>query len=180
MGGCKRESECRWLSNTRRNRKVKAYIQNEIRMFKNAIFCLSLLATASSAYANEAIAYKDEFENQYVQCIEKKLAADCWNKVFAGHFDQWQTNEKDLISKSQGALSSWIGQHDIYKIHLGPKETKGEIFENRAYLIERDDGRLVGIHIGFRQVKGQWYVSELMGSPDEAFIRSIINMPKLK
>ncbi|WP_248795635.1 hypothetical protein [Pseudomonas sp. MWU13-2105] len=149
-------------------------------MLKKAVFCLSLLATASSAYSNDAIAYKDEFENQYVQCIKDKLAEGCWDKVFSGHFDPWQTKEKDLISKSQTALSAWIGKHDIYKVHLGPKETKGEIFENRAYLIERDDGQLVGIRIGFRQVKGQWYVSELMGSPDEAFIRSIINMPKLK
>ncbi|NWA25171.1 hypothetical protein HX870_30785 [Pseudomonas gingeri] len=149
-------------------------------MLKKAIFCLSLLATASSAYANEAIAYKDEFEGQYVQCIEDKLDSDCWNKVFSGHFDNWQLKEKDLISKSQTALSTWIGKHDIYKVHLSPKETKGEVFENRAYLIERDDGQLMGLHIGFRQIKGQWYVYELMTDTDDAFIRAILNMPKIK
>ena len=49
-------------------------------MLKKAVFCLSLLATASSAYANEAIAYKDEFETQYVQCIQSKLASDCHSR----------------------------------------------------------------------------------------------------
>ena len=149
-------------------------------MFKNAVFCLSLLASASCAYANDAIAYKDEFENQYVQCIENTLAADCWSKAFSGHFDKWQNNEKALISKSQTALSAWLGQHQIYKIHLNPKETKGEVFENRAYLIERDDGQLIGLHIGFRQVQGQWYVSELLANADDAFIRSLLDMPKQK
>ncbi|MBV6749434.1 hypothetical protein KV580_03940 [Pseudomonas chlororaphis] len=149
-------------------------------MFKKAVFCLSLLATASSAYANDAIAYKDELENQYSQCIENKLASDCWSKAFSGHFDKWQTKEKDLISKSQNTLSAWLGQHEIYKIHLTPKETKGEVFENRAYLIERDDGQLIGLHIGFRQVQGQWYVSELQANTDDAFIRSILDMPKIK
>ncbi|MEF9672841.1 hypothetical protein QNM99_13655 [Pseudomonas sp. PCH446] len=93
-------------------------------MFKKAVFCLSLLATASSACASEAIAYKDEFENQYIQCIENKLAADCWNKAFSGHFDKWQTKEKALISKSQIALAAWLGQHEIYKIHLNPRKPK--------------------------------------------------------
>jgi len=148
-------------------------------MLKKAVFCLSLLATASSAYANEAIAYKDEFETQYVQCIQSKLASECWDKVFSGHFDPWQAKEKELISKSQSVLSAWIGQHDLYKVHLGVKETKGEVFENRTYLIERDDGALVGLHVGFRQVKGEWFVYELMSGSDDAFIRSILHMPKI-
>ncbi len=149
-------------------------------MLKKAVFCLSLLATASAACANEAIAYKDEFESQYVQCIQGKLASDCWDKVFSGHFEPSQSKEKELIAKSQSVLSAWIGQHDIYKVHLSPKETKGEVFENRTYLIERDDGALVGLYVGFRQVKGEWFVYELMGGADDAFIRSILHMPKVK
>ncbi|WP_191488491.1 hypothetical protein [Pseudomonas sp. FEN] len=149
-------------------------------MLKKAFFCLSLLATASSAHANEAIAYKDEFENQYVQCIQDKLASDCWGKVFSGHFEPGQLKEKELIAKSQGVLSTWIGKHDLYKVHLGPKETKGEVFENRAYLIERDDGQLVGVYVGFRQIKGEWFVYELMSGADDTFIRSILHMPNIK
>lgn len=138
-----------------------------------ALFC-------GAGQAAEPIANKDKFEAAYIRCIESGFANDCWIKVFAGHSIPWADGEQRLLTASSGAYIQWLEGKSIYKVHLGPKEIKGEVYDNRSYLVERDDGAVVGMWMSFRQVKGQWFVSEMLGSSSDEFIRTAmgINRPR--
>lgn len=86
------------------------------------------------------------------------------------------------MQTASSAYIQWLEGHAVYKVHPGPREIKGEVFDNRGYLLERDDGALVGLWVSFRQVKGQWFVLEILGSSSDEFIRTSmgINRPREK
>ncbi|WP_434563047.1 hypothetical protein [Pseudomonas sp. Z4-20] len=143
----------------------------------------SLLVTAvalwniSAAHANSEISNIDSFEKSYVSCIGTRFKDKCWDKAFVGHFDKWQKNEATIISKSQEAYLAWLNGHTVYKVHIGPSVQRAGVFESRSYLIERDDGEIIGLQVGYRKIVGSWYIYALQGGPDDKFIRSILDMP---
>ena len=88
----------------------------------------------------------------------------------------------ELIQRSEQAYTGWLDGKSVYKAHFGIKELKGEIFDNRSYIIERDDGIVVGVWVSYRQIKGQWYVADIIGAPNDDAIRAMLNMtnPRVK
>lgn len=147
-------------------------------MKQNFIFVvLMALGNISTAYANSMVANIDSLEISYIKCIEMRFENDCWDKAFIGHFDKWQKNETTIITKSQEAYLAWLDGRSVYKVHIGPSDKRAGVFENRNYLIERDDGEVIGLHVGYRKVLGSWYIYALQGGPDDKFIRSILDMP---
>ncbi|MDQ0126542.1 hypothetical protein J2W17_005528 [Pseudomonas lini] len=135
------------------------------------------LGNISTAFANSMAVNMDSLESSYVRCIESRFENSCWDKAFIGHFDKWQKNETTIITKSQEAYLAWLDGRSVYKVHLGPSVKRAGVFENRNYLIERDDGEVIGLHVGYRKILGSWYVYALQGGPDDKFIRSILDMP---
>ncbi|MGX1174378.1 hypothetical protein [Pseudomonas sp. R151218B TE3479] len=142
---------------------------------KEILFC-SVAMFSSLSYAGEPIGDKDAFESSYVKCIESEFSGGCWPKIFSGHFAPWVKQETELLEKSEAAYTNWLGGQKTYKVHRGIKEIRGEIFDNRSYLIERDDGVVVGLWITFREVKGRWFLSNIAGAPSDEAIRAILNM----
>lgn len=135
------------------------------------------LGNISPANANSKVANIDAFESSYVRCIETRFDNNCWEKSFIGHFDKWQNNETMIITKSREAYLAWLDGHSVFKVHVGPSDKRAGVFESRNYLIERDDGEVIGLHVGYRKVVGSWYVYSLQGGTDDNFIRSILDMP---
>lgn len=82
-----------------------------------------------------------------------------------------------IITKSREAYLAWLDGHSVFKVHVGPSDKRAGVFESRNYLIERDDGEVIGLHVGYRKVVGSWYVYSLQGGTDDNFIRSILDMP---
>lgn len=82
------------------------------------------------------------------------------------------------MTTASRAYVQWLEGQSVYKVHLGPKETKGEVFDNRGYLVEREDGALVGLWVSLRQVKGQWFVLEILGSSSDEFIRTSMGIDR--
>ncbi|WP_434603091.1 hypothetical protein J3P85_07120 [Pseudomonas sp. Z1-12] len=147
-------------------------------MKQNLILVIAMaLGTTSTAYANSRIANIDSLESSYVKCIETRFENNCWDKAFIGHFDKWQKNETTIITKSQEAYLAWLDGHSVYKVHIIPSVKRAGVFENRNYLVERDDGEVIGLHVGYRKVLGSWYIYALQGGSDDTFIRSILDMP---
>lgn len=140
-----------------------------------ALFC-------GMSQAAEPIANKEKFEADYIRCVQSGFAGNCWVKAFTGHSVPWADGEEQRLMTASSAYIQWLDGHPVYKVHPGPKEIKGEVFDNRGYLLERDDGALVGLWVSFRQVKGQWFVLEILGSSSDEFIRTSmgINRPREK
>ncbi|MBD8576983.1 hypothetical protein IFU04_22335 [Pseudomonas syringae] len=139
-----------------------------------------IAATAISAEAARAtslpILSPDKLESTLVTCIELGFIEGCWRKNLEGNFDNKQPDAQMAITLSEKNYIGWLGGKRVFKVHHGPVEKAAGIFESRAYIIERDDGELAGLVIGFRKTLGKWFLYELNGSPSEEYIRSILNM----
>lgn len=131
------------------------------------------------ATINEKISDKNAFETQYIKCIEQGLKAGCFQSVFSGHFD-FQPKQELLAPDAENFFIRWMAGLSIYKVHVASKIVKADIFDNRSYLIERSDGELVGFFVGFRSVKGNWYVYDIQGGSSDLYIRRLLEMPKIR
>ncbi len=129
-------------------------------------------------HAAEPIKDKDRFEADYLACIQAGFKNNCWVNVFSGHSIPWADGEAKSLRASEAAYKEWLGDQAMYKVHIGSKEIKGEIYDNRSYVMERDDGSAVGLWISFRQVKGKWYFGELLGSSSDEFIRTSLGIKR--
>lgn len=145
-------------------------------MNKKWLYGLAFLSTISQA--SEPIKDKNKFEDQYINCIESSFKDNCWIKILSGHALPWAENEEKVLKNSQEAYITWLEGKKIYKVHPAIREIKGEVFDNRSYLLERDDGALVSVWFSFRKVKEQWYVYEVMASSSDEFIRTAIDMKR--
>lgn len=128
--------------------------------------------------AAEPIGDKEKFEADYVKCIQSGFSNGCWIKVFSGHSIPWADGEERRLRTSEAAYKEWLDGQSVYKVHLGTKEIKGEIYDNRSYVVERDDGSVVGLWMSFRQVKGKWYFGEMLGSSSDEFIRTSLGIKR--
>lgn len=140
------------------------------------LFCIGVLIFAAGCHASEPIKDKNSFESQYVRCMQVGFANGCWIKTLSGHALPWVDNEDKILRDSEAAFIKWLEGKSVYKIHPGTKEVRAEVYDNRSYVLERDDGAVVAIWISFRQAKGEWFVSEVMASSNDAFIRTAIGM----
>ena len=137
------------------------------------------VAANEKATAHEKISDKNAFEAQYIQCIEQGLKAGCFQSVFSGHFD-FQQKQELLAPDAESFFIRWMAGLSIYKVHAANKTVKAEIFDNRSYIIERSDGELVGFFVGFRSVKGSWYIYDIQGGSSDLYIRRLLDMPKIR
>jgi len=140
------------------------------------IFLFGMAAISMFCQAGEPILNKDKFEADYVRCIESGFAKSCWASTLSGHFVPWAKHDAELLASSEEGYTKWLDGQPMYKVHPGIKEVKGEVFDNRSYLLERDDGNVVGLWISYRQVKGKWYLGEIIGVSSDEFVRAILNM----
>lgn len=135
---------------------------------------------ATVCQASEPIADRDRFESEYVRCMQKAFEYGCWVKTLSGHALPWVDDESKVLAKSEAAFTQWLEGKRIYKVHPGIKEIKGGVFDNRSYLLERDDGAVVAVWFSLRQFKGNWYVYEVMASSNDEFIRDAVGMTRPK
>ena len=147
-------------------------------MSVKGFLCLGPLIFAAVCQASEPIEDKENFESDYVSCIQTSFANGCWSKTLSGHSLPWVDDEGKILHDSESAYMTWLEGKSVYKVHSGIKETKGEIYDNRSYLLEREDGAVAAIWISFRQVKGKWYIYEVMASSDDGFIRTAVGMTR--
>lgn len=147
-------------------------------MSKHTLTFLLSAAVISGASANEKIPDTEEFEKQYIQCIESGFKSDCFSKTFSGHFDSYYKNPEKAPSSTVEYFQKWLNGKSVYKVHVASKVLKAGIFDNRSYLIERSDGAISGIFIGLRKVTGDWYVYDIQGGVTDSYVRGILNMPK--
>lgn len=147
-------------------------------MSVKGFLCLWALIFAAVCQASEPIKDKDEFEAEYVSCIQTGFANGCWVRTLSEHSLPWVEDESKVLHDSEAAYIKWLEGKSIYKIHPGIKEIKGVVYDNRSYLLEREDGAVVAIWISFRQAKGKWYIYEVMASSNDEFIRTAIGMTR--
>lgn len=146
---------------------------------KKVIVSLMLcLAATQSVHANEKIENLDAFEGKYLECIKEGLVDKCFSKILAGHFNVFFEGSEKYLTNAERSLTTWIGGRPVYAVHPASIVRLGEVFENRAYLIERDDGQLIGLLVGFRKMHGDWYVYDLQGGVEDTFIRRLLKMPR--
>lgn len=142
-------------------------------------YWLGVLALFSAlSQAAEPINDKDRFEAEYVACMQSGFADKCWTKLLSGHAVPWVDNEGKILQDAEAAYVSWLQGQGIYKVHPGLKEVKGEVFDNRSYLLERDDGAVAAVWISFRQAQGKWYIHEVMASSADEFVRTAVGMTR--
>ncbi|WP_024671572.1 hypothetical protein [Pseudomonas tremae] len=145
-------------------------------MNKKWLYGVAMFSALSQAA--EPIKDKDKFEAEYVKCMQTGFADKCWTKTLSGHAAPWVDNEEKVLRDAEAAYVSWLQGQGIYKVHPGLKEIKAEVFDNRSYLLERDDGAGAAVWISFRQAKGKWYVYEVMASSADEFIRTALGMTR--
>lgn len=131
--------------------------------------------------AGERIQDKQKFEKDYLSCMEAGFKNRCFSGVVRGHFEPWVTpdKEKPLLENFEAFFDHWLGGA-VYQVHPADAVTKAGVFDNKVYLIERDsDGELAAVIVGYRRIKGEWFIYHLEGGSGEKFIRSILDMPKV-
>lgn len=110
--------------------------------------------------------------------MQAGFADKCWTKILSGHAAPWVENEEGVLRDAEAAYVSWLQGQEVYKVHPGIKEIRAEIFDNRSYVLERDDGAVAAIWISFRQAKGKWYVNAVMASSADEFVRTAVGMTR--
>lgn len=147
-------------------------------MFLKKLWLFSFFLFCLASEASEPIQDVDMFEADYLRCIKSGFADGCWTKTFLGHALPWEENELSVLRTNESAYVKWLDGQKIYKIYPGIKEVKAEIFQNRSYVLERDDGAAVALWISYWQVKSKWYIHEVLGSSDDEFVRSAVGMTR--
>ncbi len=148
---------------------------------KKMVVVLSGLLLASACVAGERIKDKDVLERDYLSCMADGFKNKCLSSVLGGHFDPWTKadDEAKILANTEAFLQRWIGGKGIYGVHRASAQVKADVFDNRVYLVERDDGELAAFNVGFRKVKGDWFIYELEGGTSDKFIRGLLDMPKV-
>lgn len=72
---------------------------------------------------------------------------------------------------------SWLNGRKVYGVYKAEAVEKAQIFDSRSYIVERDDGEVAGLVVGFRRATGNWYVSDLKSDNTKAFLDKIISTP---
>lgn len=131
----------------------------------------------SNAIAQNSIKDLDKLESEYLKSIRADFADKCWQNTIGGHFDKGQSKPDAIAAASQEAFTGWIEGKSIYKIHPVAHEVKADLFDNRSYILERNDGALLALEMGFRNRLGEWYIYLLHAGPDDKMVRKVLNMP---
>ncbi len=141
---------------------------------------LSVFFIAGGCVAGEKITDKERFERDYLDCMAGGFKNKCFSGVVRGHFDPWTNsdNEAKLLAGTEAFLDRWVGGSAIYKVHSVGAAIKAGVFDNRVYLVERSDGELAAFIIGYRKVKGDWFLYEVEGGTSDKFVRGLLDMPK--
>jgi hypothetical protein len=142
------------------------------------VFALGVLISGSVT-AKEIVLDKDKLEAEYIECIELNFKGGCFSKVFSEYFDRGASESEKVLADTEGFYIRWMSEHSVYKVHAAGKVLRAGVFDNRSYLIERSDGQLSGILIGFRKIKGNWYVYDIQGGNTDSFIRGLLDMPRI-
>lgn len=141
-------------------------------------FALSPIA----AHAVEPIANVKDFESQYIKCFEAAFANRCWSQTIKDHLTPTAQKPEQAAAITETAFLNWVAGHKIYRVYRGINENKAEIYDQRSYAIERDDGEVMAVWIGLRRLLGQWYLQRVSASSSDDFIGSAlrINPPESK
>lgn len=160
------------------NTKRKLGFPIEAVMFR---FIPAFLASAFSltSYGSEIIPNLNEFELRYSECATDNFKNECLRNIFAGHFDPRLQGGAELLRNTERFYANWLNGYSVYKIHFARTDEFSNLFETRNYLIERSDGALAGLVIGFRRIKGDWYVYDIQGGVTDEFIRNMLNMQRI-
>jgi hypothetical protein len=132
---------------------------------------------STNAMANEPITDKDAFEKQYIDCIISGATNNCFVSTFSNHRDPHSKDLDEALEWVNKYYKEKIAFPPVYKIHVIEKTIKAEVFDNRSYLIERDNGSLVGFYISFRRIKDKWYVFTFKFGDMDEFVYSLLGMP---
>lgn len=146
-----------------------------------AIF-IALALSPIAAHAAEPIASVQDFESQYIKCFESAFANRCWSLAIKAHLTPAAQKPEQAAAITETAFLNWVAGHKVYRVYKGISENKAEIYDQRSYAIERDDGEVMAVWIGLRRLLGQWYLQRVSASSSDEFIASAlrINSPESK
>ncbi|MDR3055027.1 MAG: hypothetical protein LBU53_06440 [Zoogloeaceae bacterium] len=136
-----------------------------------------LFSVAALAGESVPIEDKDAFEKQYLDCIVSGARDNCLVSIFSNHLDPQFTNQDVIVDRFSRYYQEKMATPSVYKVHLIEKTIKAEVFDNRSYLIERDNGSLVGFYVSFRSIKDKWFVFTFKVSNTEEYVFKLLGMP---
>ncbi|MDC7827904.1 MULTISPECIES: hypothetical protein [Pseudomonas] len=138
-----------------------------------------LCSTPFSIYATEQSPdIRDSVEARLLDCIKSNFSKSCWLQTFQGKIVPWlKEKEKPVLIEGEKHWQNWLDGRKVFDVYKVESVEKAQIFDSRAYIVERDDGEVAGLVVGFRRATGNWYVSDLKSDNTKAFLDKIISTP---
>jgi hypothetical protein len=136
-----------------------------------------LLSGVAIAGESVPIEDRDAFEQQYIECIMSGAKDDCLISIFSGRLAPQFADQDKIVNGLNKYYLEKIASPSAYKVHVIDKIMKAGIFDNRSYLIERDDGSLIGFYVSFRKTKEKWFVFSFRFNSSEDYVLKLLSMP---
>jgi hypothetical protein len=147
--------------------------------FKHDLILLAGLVLPVAAMANEPIPIEDKnvFEKQLITCITSELENDCIASLLSTHLDPAVKDRNNAASHMDSLFKKEFKKNPVHKIHIVNRVTKANLIDERAYIIERSDGDIYGLHINFRRLQGKWHLFRWAFYSSAEFIYRILDFP---
>jgi hypothetical protein len=153
-----------------RSKKMKARVRHGLSIVVGLVF-------SAVAMASEPIVDKDAFEKRYIDCIMSGAKDNCLVSIFSNHRDPQFRDQDGVFERLNKYYLEKIASPSVYKVHVIEKTMKAGIFDNRSYLIERDNGSLAGFYVSFRNIKGKWFMFAFKFNNSDEFVYKLLGMP---
>jgi hypothetical protein len=136
-----------------------------------------LLSGVAIAGESVPIEDRDAFEQQYIECIMSGAKDNCMVLIFSSLPVPRNKDKGEIVEMLNKYYLKEIAHQPVYKVHVIERVMKAGVFDNRSYLIERDDGSLVGLYVSFRNIKDKWFVFKFTLNLSYGYIFKLLDMP---
>ncbi|MDR0700849.1 MAG: hypothetical protein LBF61_00305 [Azoarcus sp.] len=142
---------------------------------------VGLLCAASTLAESKSIPVEDRnaFEKQFIECAMEKFRNGCLLPLFLDHASPKMKNPDITVAQIDAVLQAMAGKSGVYGVHIISKTMKTDLYDDRAYIIEMGDGRLMCFRLIFENTLDKWYVFSYQFSDDKEALRKILGIPIL-
>lgn len=148
--------------------------------FKSAVAVCFLISSVGTFATEKTVDIRAQVEAQLLTCAGDNFSRNCWVKTFSGKIVPWLADrEQPVLTSGEKHWLDWLSGGAVYGVYKLDAMQKAQIFDSRSYIIERADGEVAGLIVGFRRVAGKWYVSDIQSDNTKVFLDRILDMHQL-
>ncbi|WP_288406265.1 hypothetical protein [uncultured Pseudomonas sp.] len=151
-----------------------------MKILKSTVSMFFILLSMSAFSGEKTEDIRAQVEVQLLRCVGDGFPRNCWIKTFSGKIVPWLAGrEQQVLSAGEEHWLDWLSGGSVFGVYKLDAIQKAQIFDSRSYIVERADGEVAGLIVGFRRVAGKWYVSDIQSDNTKAFLDRILDMHQL-